>query len=179
MHDPATDAERLIRCFDPSVVLVEGASEILILSPRFGRIRRRHPLLASAPAHRGAGHLWQAAHNNLLTCTDRSVQLAIRTYEYRIRMRARVSFDSLRHAGLDLHLHCHRLLDGRAQEKAAAPIRRENFWIRSVTCDTAGHAEFEFGNTFLAPISESAITAEARTLIGAPETLIKLFRRRD
>lgn len=166
MIDQTVDAERLIRCFDPEAVLVEGASELLVISPRFGRIRRCPPLLASAPAEKGHEALWQAARHNLLTCRDRSVQLALATYEYRIRMRARFSADSLRDGRLDLHAHCHQLLDRYGSEKCAVPIRREDFWIRSVTPDEAGNVQFEFGNTFLVAITDSAVRAEARTLLG-------------
>ena len=166
MIDDAADAERLIRCFDPDAVMTESAAEYLVISPRFGRIRRTHPLLASAPAVRDHQGLWQAARRNLLTCRDRSVQLALATYEHRIRMRARFSLDWLRDGRLDLHAHCHGLLDRCGCEKCAVPIRRESFWIRSVPPDEVGNVQFEFGNTFLVAITESAIRAEARTLLG-------------
>lgn len=164
--DHAADAEQLIRCFDPKVELVEGTSEVLVISPRFGRIARRHPLLATAPAAAGTAVVWQAARHNLLTCRDRSIQLAIATYEYRVRMRAGFRVGMLRDGGFDLHSHCHGLLDRFGREKNAVPIRREAFWIRCVTPDAAGNAQFEFGNTFLVSITDTAIQAEARTLLG-------------
>lgn len=167
MIDDAADAERLVRCFDPDVVKAEGASEVLILSPRFGRIRRRPPLLASAPADGDAVAVWQAARHNLLTCRDRSVQLALATYEYRIRMRARFSLDALRDGRLDLHAHCHALLERRGSEKCAVPIRREAFWIRCAAPGEDGVVMFEFGNSFLVAIEEAALHAEARTLLGS------------
>ncbi|HLJ78618.1 MAG TPA: hypothetical protein VKT75_14450 [Acidobacteriaceae bacterium] len=166
MIDDAADCERLVRCFDPDAVVVENPSDILVISPRFGRIRRQHPLLASTPAALGHPALWQTARLNLLTCRDRSVQLALATYEYRIRMRARFSPDSLRDGRLDLHAHCHKLLDRCGGEKCAVPVRRASFWIRSVPPDEVGNVQFEFGNTFLIPITEAAIRAEARTLLG-------------
>lgn len=166
MINNAADAERLVRCFDPDVVMTEGTSEVLVISPRFGRIRRQHPLLASAPADHSSQAIWQTARHNLLTCRDRSVQLALATYEYRIRMRARFPLDMLRDGCLDLHTHCHGLLDRCGREKCAVPIRREAFWIRSVPPDEAGKVQFEFGNTFLIGITESALHAEARTLLG-------------
>lgn len=165
-HD-AADAERLVRCFDPDVVMTEGASELLVISPRYGRIRRRPPLLASVPGELGHDGLWLTARQNLLTCRDRSVQLALSTYEYRIRMRARFSPSSLREGRLDLYAHCHGLLDRCGSERCAVPISREAFWIRSVPPDDSGNLQFEFGNTFLLAITESAIQTEARTLIGA------------
>lgn len=166
MIDDAADAERLIRCFDPDAVMTESGVEFLVISPRFGRIRRTHPLLASAPAEHGPRALWQAARRNLLNCRDRSVQLALATYEHRIRMRARFSLELLRGGRLDLHAHCHGLLDRCGGEKCAVPIRREAFWIRSVPPDETGNAQFEFGNTFLVAITEAAVRAEARTLLG-------------
>ena len=38
-----SEAERLIRCFDPAASFAAGAHENLILSPRWARIRRQHP----------------------------------------------------------------------------------------------------------------------------------------
>lgn len=167
MSPDAADAERLVRCFDPDVVMTEGASELLVISPRYGRIRRHPPLLASVPGEHGPERLWPTARHNLLTCRDRSVQLALATYEYRIRMRARFPPSSLREGRLDLYVHCHGLLDRCGSERCAVPIRREAFWIRSVPPDDAGNLQFEFGNTFLVEITETAIRAEARTLLGA------------
>lgn len=166
MFDHAADAERLVRCFDPDASLVEGASEHLIISPRWGRIRRSHTLLATSPSSLGTGPVWLTARQNLLTCRDRSIQLAIATYHYRVRMTARFPIDTLRDPNFDLHRHCHALLDRCGREKCAAIIRREAFWIRSLTPDPDGLAQFECGNTFLVAITPSAIMAEAKTLIG-------------
>lgn len=166
MIDPTADAERLVRCFDPDTTLVEGSSEILVISPRYGRIRRRPPLLASVPAHHGSPAVWKAARHALLTCSDRSIQLALATYEHRIRMRAQFSLDLLRDGQVDLHAHCHGLLERCGREKCAVPIRPEGFWIRYAASGEPGGVLFEFGNTFLVPITESALHAEARTLLG-------------
>ena len=166
MIDPIADAEKLVRCFDPDAALVEGASEILVISPRFGRIRRRPPLLASVPAGHGPYAVWKAARQNLLNCKDRSVQLALATYQHRIRMRAQFSLDLLRDGSVDLHAHCHRLLERCGHERCAVPIAPEGFWIRYADSGEAGGVLFEFGNTFLVPITESALHAEARTLLG-------------
>lgn len=166
MIDPTADAERLVRCFDPDAALVEGASEILVISPRYGRIRRRPPLLASVPASHGADAVWRAARRNLLSCSDRSVQLALATYQHRIRMRAQFSLDLLRDGRVDLHAHCHRLLERCGHERCAVPIAPEGFWIRYAASADAGGVLFEFGNTFLVPITPSALHAEARTLLG-------------
>jgi len=166
MFNHAADAERLIRCFDPDASLVEGSSEHLVISPRWGRIRRSHTLLATSPSSLGAGPAWLTARQNLLTCRDRSIQLAIATYHYRVRVTARFPADALRDPGFDLHRHCHSLLDRCGHEKCAAIIRREAFWIRCLTPDPDGLVQFECGNTFLVAISPSAILAEARTLIG-------------
>jgi len=131
----ATEAERLIRCFDPNATHAEGAHEHLVLSPRWGRLRRQHPLLATlAPRPRPAS-AWSTARHNLLTCRDRSVQLAIATYEYRIRIELRVSLDSLQDPAFDLHSHGHAVLDRRGDEKSSVAIRRESFWIRTLTPD--------------------------------------------
>jgi hypothetical protein len=165
MFDHATEAERLICTFDPHASMIQGAHEHLVLSPRWGRLRRNHPLLASSPHAHGTGAVWQAARANLLTCRDRSVQLAIATYEHRVRITARVSIDVLMDPRFDLHRHCHAMLDSGGSEKSAVPIRREAFWIRSLLPDPEGYAQFEFGNTFLFPISQSAIEAEFRTLL--------------
>ena len=165
MIDHAADAERLIRCFDPDASLITGQHEHLVISPRWGRIRRGHPLLVSLPHSHGTAPLWQAARYTLLTCRDRSIQLAIATYQYRIRMLSRIPLDTLRSPEFDLHLHCHSALDRRGGEKNAVTIRREAFWIRSVTPDPDGNLQFEYGNTFLLPITPSAIAVEARTLL--------------
>lgn len=165
MFDHSAEAERLVCCFDPDASLVLGATEHLIISPRWGRLRRDHPLLASTPHHHGPGHAWQTARENLLTCHDRSVQLAIVTYEHRVRITARVSLEVLMNPKFDLHAHCHAELDRGGAEKNAVPMRRDTFWIRTLLPDPEGYAQFEFGNTFLVPISESAIAAESRTLL--------------
>jgi hypothetical protein len=57
------------------------------------------------------------------------------------------------------------MLDRGGDEKKAVPLRRETFWIRTLLPDPEGYAQFEFGNTFLVPISMSAIEAESRTLL--------------
>lgn len=165
MFDHSADAENLIRCFDPSVSFVEGAEEHLVISPRWGRIRRSHPLLASSPAHHGPGLAWQAARKNLLTCSDHSIQLALSTYEYRIRMTMRFHMESLLDPSFDLHEHCHAALDRSGHARGAVTLRREDFWIRSLTPDAEGHLQFECGNTFLISIPENAVGAEARTLL--------------
>jgi hypothetical protein len=165
MFDHAAEAERVICTFDPHASLVKGAAEHLVISPRCGRLRRNHPLLAATPHEHGSGAAWLAARHNLLTCSDRSVQLAITTYEHRVRITARVSMDVLQDARFDLHKHCHAMLDRGGEEKLAVPLRRETFWIRTLLPDPEGYAQFEFGNTFLVPISVSAIEAESRTLL--------------
>jgi hypothetical protein len=161
----SAEAERVLRCFDPDTALVEGATELLVLSPRFGRLRRSHPLLASEPHRHGADLVWAAAHRNLLDCRDRSVQLAIATYEHRVRITARVSYEVLQNPKFDLHRHCHAMLDRTGAEKRAVTLRREAFWIRTLLPDPEGYAQFEFGNTYLVPISAEAIHAEFRTLL--------------
>jgi hypothetical protein len=165
MIDAALEAERLISCFDPHVSLVEGASEHLIISPRWGRLRRNHPLLAAAPHAHGSSRAWLTARQNLLLCKDRSVQLAIATYEHRIRMHVCFPMEELVAGSFDLHEHCHGLLDRCGHARQAVTLRRETFWIRSLAPDPDGLVHFEIGNVFLVPISESAITAESRTLL--------------
>jgi hypothetical protein len=165
VFDHGLEAEQLLRCFDPDVSLVEGAHEHLVISPRWGRLRRNHPLLAAAPCEHGAGAAWQNARQNLLGCKDRSVQLAISTYEHRVRITARVSMEVLCNPRFDLHRHCHALLDKGGAEKSAVPIRREAFWIRTLLPDPEGYAQFEFGNTFLVPITAEGITRESKTLL--------------
>ena len=160
----ATEAERLIRCFDPNATHAEGAHEHLVLSPRWGRLRRQHPLLATSPRDHGPASAWSTARHNLLTCRDRSIQLAIATYEYRIRIELRVSIDSLQDPAFDLHNHGHAVLDSRGDEKSSIAIRRESFWIRTLTPDPEGFARFEVGNSFLLPITEDAMIAESKTL---------------
>ncbi|HTW49949.1 MAG TPA: hypothetical protein VMD92_18470 [Acidobacteriaceae bacterium] len=167
MFDYAAEAERLVRCFDPDVHLAEGTEDHLIISPRWGRLRRRDPLLVVSPCGRGAGEAWKSAREKLLTSRDRSIQLAISTYQYRVRMRTCVPLETLRRGEIDLHRHCHALLDRHGNEKAAVTVRREEFWIRSLPPDEEGRVQFEFGNTFLIPITAAAIAAEASTLVGA------------
>ena len=163
--DAAGEAQRVILCFDPESKLIQGSTELLVISPRWGRLRRDHPLLASSPHAHGADAVWIAAHRNLLGCRDRSVQLAIATYEHRVRITVRVSFEVLQNPQFDLHRHCHALLDRSGAEKQAVTLRREAFWIRTLLPDPEGFAQFEFGNTYLVPISEQAIHAEYRTLL--------------
>lgn len=165
MFDHAAEAERVICTFDPDARLVTGATEHLVISPRWGRLRRNHPLLAATSHSQGSGTAWQTARHNLLTCSDRSVQLAISTYAHRVRITARVSMDVLKDARFDLHRHCNAMLDRGGEEKQAVPLRRETFWIRTLLPDPEGYVQFEFGNTFLVPISASAIEAESRTLL--------------
>ncbi|HTX42348.1 MAG TPA: hypothetical protein VMD25_11005 [Acidobacteriaceae bacterium] len=158
----AGEAERLIRCFDPHASLVEADPDHIVISPRFGRLRRRHPLLAASPRTLGVDAAWASARQNLLTCRDLSVQLALSTYEYRVRIEFCIPVDSLRDPGFDLHRHGHALLDRRGEERAGITLRRESFWIRSLPPDTAGLARFEIGNCFLLPITDEAMLAEAR-----------------
>jgi hypothetical protein len=164
METTLAEAEHLIRCFDPDASRVEGAHEHLILSPRWGRIRRHHPLLATVPLGQGTGPAWQTARHNLLTCRDRSVQLALSTYEYRVRVEARIHFDSLQDPGFDLHRHCHALLDRHGEKKSGVVLRREAFWIRTLLPDLEGYARFECGNTFLLPITSEAMLAESKAM---------------
>ncbi len=138
MFDHSAEAERLVCCFDPDASLVQGATEHLVISPRWGRLRRDHPLLAAAPHEHGPGHAWQKARENLLTCRDRSVQLAIVTYEHRVRVTARVSLEVLMNPRFDLHAHCHAELDRGGAEKKAVPMRRETFWIQDAAAGSRG-----------------------------------------
>jgi len=165
VFDHAAEAERVVRCFDPDAVYIHGVEELLIISPRWGRLRRRHPLLASAPHEQGAGAAWMAARNNLVNSTDRSVQLAIATYEHRVRATVRVSLQVLSDPRFDLHRHCHAVLDKGGAEKNAVPLRRDTFWIRTLLPDPEGYVQFEIGNTFLVPITEEAIILENKTLL--------------
>lgn len=155
----------MLRCFDPDVSLVEGAHEHLVISPRWGRLRRNHPLLATSLRVHDAGVAWQAARENLMSCKDRSVQLALATYQHRVRITARVSLQVLADPRFDLHRHCHALLDRGGAEKQAVPMCREKFWIRTLLPDPQGFVQFEFGNTFLVPISAEAILKESKTLL--------------
>jgi hypothetical protein len=165
VFDHGLEAEQLLRCFDPDVSLVEGAHEHLVISPRWGRLRRGHPLLATVARANGPEAVWVVARENLLCCRDRSVQLALTTYQHRVRITARVSMQVLCDPRFDLHRHCHALLDKGGAAKNAGPIRRDSFWIRTLLPDPEGFAQFEFGNTFLVPISTEAILAEHRTLL--------------
>lgn len=160
----AAESERLIRCFDPQASLVEGDPDHLVLSPRFGRLRRQHPLLAASPHARGVEAAWGLARHNLLTCRDRSVQLALATYEYRVRLELRVAVASLQDPSFDLIRHGHALLDRRGDEKGGVTLRRESFWIRSLPPDPAGFARFEVGNSFLLPITGEAMLAESKAM---------------
>ena len=159
-----TDAERLVRCFDPHATYAEGTHEMLILSPRWGRLRRTHPLLATSPADRGLEAAWAVARHNLFTCRDRSVQLALATYQHRIRVEVRLALATLCDPAFDLRRHAHDLLDRHCQSRSAVVVRREAIDIRSLPPDPAGYVRFEFGNTFLLPITEDAMIAESKTL---------------
>ncbi len=158
------EAEPLVRCFDPHATHVAGAHEHIVLSPRFGRLRRQHPLLATSPLDRGPDAAWDLARHNLLTCRDRSVQLALSTYEYRVRIELRVAFASLQDPDFDLYRHAHAALDRRGQERQGVTLRREAFWIRSLPPSPEGLPRFEVGNSFLLPITEDAMLAESKTL---------------
>jgi len=159
-----SQAERLVRCFDPEAALVQGAEELLVISPRWGRLRRSHPLLGASPHPHGSEVAWHAARGNLLGCRDRSVQLALSTYEHRVRITLRVALEVLNNTEFDLHRHCHALLDRSGAEKQGVMLRREAFWIRTLLPDPEGYVQFEFGNTYLVPISHEAILAESKTL---------------
>lgn len=160
----ATEAERLIRCFDPHATHAEGAHEHIILSPRYGRLRRQHPLLATSPVDRGVDVAWDVARHNLLTCRDRSVQLGLSTYQHRIRIELRVAIASLLDPAFDLHRHGHTALDRYGDVRSAVTLRRADFWIRSLPPDPDGNARFEVGNSYLLPITEDAMLAESKTL---------------
>ena len=160
----AAEAERLVRCFDPHATHAEGPREVLIFSPRWGRLRRTHPLLSTLPADRGLDAAWNLARHNLLSCRDRSVQLALSTYQHRIRVEARIAVATLGDPAFDLCRHAHDLLDRHGQNRFAVVVRREALFIRSLPPDPAGYARFEFGNTFLLPITEDAMLAESKTL---------------
>jgi len=158
------EAERFVRCFDPHATYAEGAHEILVLSPRWGRLRRQHPLLATEPTNHGADAAWTTARHNLLTCRDRSIQLALSTYQHRIRVEVRIAVTTLQDAAFDLRRHGHDLLDHHGHKHSAVVVRREALDIRSLPPDPAGYARFEFGNTFQLPITEAAMLAESKTL---------------
>jgi len=159
-----TEAESLVRCFDPHATHADGSHETLILSPRWGRLRRTNPLLATSPADRGPEAAWVVARNNLLTCRDRSVQRALSTYQHRIRVEVRISVETLCDPAFDLCRHGHDLLERHGKNRSAVVVRREAIDIRSLPPDPAGYARFEFGNTFLLPITEDAMVAESKTL---------------
>jgi hypothetical protein len=159
-----TEAERFVRCFDPHATHAEGSHEALILSPRWARLRRTHPLLATVPASHGFDTAWATARQNLLICRDRSVQLALSTYQHRIRVEARIAVATLIDPAFDLHQHGHDLLDRHGQNHSAVVVKREAFFIRSLPPDPSGYARFEFGNTFQLPITEDAMIAESKTL---------------
>ncbi len=67
-------------------------------------------------------------------------------------------------SAFDLCRHGHDLLDHHGQTRSAVVVRREALFIRSLPPDPAGYARFEFGNTFLLPITEDAMLAESKTL---------------
>jgi len=165
MLGPEEEAERLIRCFDPDASLVEGEAECLVISPRWGRLRRAHPLLASSPGAQGSEAAWQAARRNLLSTRDGSIQLALSTYQYRVRITVPIAPAILADPHFDLQHYCCALLDRQGREKNAVILRPEAFWIRSLPPDPEGFIRFEFGNTFLIPITESAMAAESKTLL--------------
>jgi hypothetical protein len=165
LFDQGLESERLLRCFDPDVSHVEGAHEHLVISPRWGRLRRGHPLLATTQKGYGQAAAWVTARENLLHCRDRSVQLAISTYQHRVRVTARISMQVLCDPRFDLLRHCHTLLDKGGAEKNAVPLGRDTFWIRTLLPDPEGYAQFEFGNTFLVPITADAILRESKTLL--------------
>jgi hypothetical protein len=164
MFDHSAEAERLVLCFDPHASLVAGDVEHLVISPRWARLRRQHPLLATARHDDGPGAAWQTARHNLLTCRDRSIQLALSTYQHRIRIEARVSVVSLKDPAFDLHRYGHSLLDRHSGEKGGVTVRRDALWVRSLPPDPEGYARFEFGNTVQLPITEEAMVAESKTL---------------
>jgi len=164
MFDLSADAERLIRCFDPDASLVEGRAEHLVISPRWGRLLRKHPLLAASAQELGIGGAWQAAHHNLVTCRDRSVQLALATYHHPVRVTIRVPFDVLQDPQFDLHRHCHEVLDRHGAQKNGVILRRDALWVRTLLPDGDGLARFEFSNTFLLPITHEAMAAEAKAM---------------
>ena len=159
-----SSAERLLRCFDPDVTLVSGEAEHLVLSPRYGRLRRRPPLLAAVPHPDGTDAAWLLARERLLTCRDHSVQRALATYQVRVRIVIPVAVASLQDPNFDLARHGHDLLDQHASQRGAVHLRRESFWITVVAPDAEGFIRFECGNAFLAPIPLEAILAEAKTL---------------
>ena len=165
MFDPDAEAEQVIRCFDPHASLVAGEHEHLVISPRWARLRRSNPLLASSAHGQGTGAAWQAARKNLLGSRDRTIQLAIATYEYRVRVVAPIQLAILLDQQFDLNHHCATILDRHGKEKSGVVLRREAFWIRTLTPDPDGFVRFEFGNSFLIPITEAAIVAEAKSLI--------------
>ena len=165
MFDPAEEAERLIRCFDPDASLVEGGPELLVISPRWGRLRRAHPLLASSSGAEGNAAVWLAARANLLSSRDGSVQLALSTYQYRVRITAPIAPAVLEDTHFDLQRYCCALLDRQGREKNGVILWPEAFWIRGLPPDADGFLRFEFGNTFLIPITASAIAAESKTLL--------------
>lgn len=158
------EAERVVRCFDPETMLGEGPDELVIISPRWGRLRRNYPLLAATPQGHGPDAAWLAARKNLVECRDRSVQLALATYEHRVRITLRVAPDVLANPQFDLHRHCHALLDRTGAEKQGVALRRDRFWIRTLLPDREGFLQFEFGNSYLVPISHAAVLAESKTL---------------
>jgi hypothetical protein len=158
------EAERVVRSFDPEVEMGAGPAELVVISPRWGRLRRNYPLLASSPQAYGPDAAWRAARKNLLECRDRSVQLALSTYEHRVRITLRVAPEVLANPEFDLHRHCHGLLDRTGAEKQAVALRRERFWIRTLLPDAEGYVLFEFGNTYLVPMTHAAALAESKTL---------------
>lgn len=164
LFDHAAEAERFIHCFDPQVSLAEGAHEHLVISPRWGRLRRQHPLLATSPVADGPGAAWTTARHNLLTCRDRSVQLALSTYQHRIRVETRIAMVSLMDPAFDLHRHGHAILDRHCEARGGVIVHRDSLWVRSLPPTPDGYARFEFGNTFQLPITHEAMLAESKTL---------------
>jgi hypothetical protein len=164
MFDHSAEAERFIRCFDPHASSVEGGSDVLVLSPRWGRLRRQHPLLATSPLAQGRGAAWTVARHNLLTCRDRSIQLALATYQHRIRVEVRIAVAALMDPAFDLHSHGHAVLDRHGAARSGVVVRRDAIFVRSLPPDPQGYARFEFGNTFQLPITDEAMLAESKTL---------------
>ena len=144
MFDHSAEAERLVLCFDPHASLVAGDVEHLVISPRWARLRRQHPLLATARHDDGPGAAWQTARHNLLTC--------------------RVSVVSLKDPAFDLHRYGHSLLDRHSGDRGGVTVRRDALWVRCLPPDPEGYARFEFGNTVQLPITEEAMVAESKTL---------------
>lgn len=160
-----TEAEQLVRCFDPAAALVEGPEGPRVISARWGRLRRRPPLLAAAPPGSETAFAWEAARDALLGSRDRSVQRALATYQCPVRIQIALTAESLNDPVFHLQRHCCALLDRWGKERSAVVLRHKAFWIRSLPPSADGLLRFECGNTYLIPISEAAILAEARAIL--------------